>query len=69
LRDLACDVLLSAEARRRGWFDVAYIEKMLAEHAAGRQNHHHRLWSLLSLELWCRTFLDRPDPGQGPLTL
>lgn len=69
LRELACDVLLSAESRRRGWFDAAYIEKMLAEHAAGRQNHHHRLWSLLSLELWCRTFLDRSDPGQGPLTL
>lgn len=69
MREFTRGVLLSPEARRRGFFNAAFVEKILADHIAKRQNHHHRLWSLLCFEIWCRTFLDRADPAAGPITL
>jgi asparagine synthase (glutamine-hydrolysing) len=49
LRDLAHDVL--AESR---WFRRDSVESLLAEHASGRADHGHRLWTLVMLELWRR---------------
>jgi len=62
LRDLAYDVLLDDRARQRGYFEPAAIRLMLDEHIAGRALHHTRLWNLLMLELWHRTFIDRRCP-------
>ena len=55
-RDLFADVLLSDRCRQRGLFDTTAVEGLLdREHAFGR-----RLWGLLNLELWYRTFIDAP---------
>ena len=49
------DVLLSKACRDRGLFDMPRVEKLIEdENAFGR-----RLWGLLCLELWFRTFIDR----------
>ncbi len=68
LYDFTRGIILSEKAAKRDFFDMKYIEKILEDHRTGRQNHHHRIWALLCLELWCMTFLDRSDPTQGPLT-
>ncbi len=68
LFDFTRDILFSEQARSRGFFNMPYVEKMLYDHRHNRQNHHHRLWALLSLEVWCRTFLDRKDISAGPLS-
>ncbi len=53
-RDFFADILLSQRARERGIFDPVEVEKLMSyENAFGR-----RLWGLLNLELWYRTFLD-----------
>ncbi len=52
------DLVLSAESRGRGIFNAAYIERLLMRHERGRELDFH-LWTLISFELWCRTFLDR----------
>jgi len=58
LREMAHDVLLSAPASQRGYFDPEEIANLLQEHA--RQiDHGTRLWCLLMLELWHREFVDR----------
>jgi asparagine synthase (glutamine-hydrolysing) len=54
LRDLAGDLLLAD----RGWFERSAVERLLDEHAAGRADHGHRLWTLVMLELWQRTHVD-----------
>jgi hypothetical protein len=36
------------------------VAQLFGEHEAGRADHHARLWSLLMLELWHRTFIDSP---------
>jgi len=62
---VAADVLLDRQARERGITDPAAVEQLLRDHAAGRVNGTDRLWSLLNLELWFRTFIDK----QGVQTL
>jgi asparagine synthase (glutamine-hydrolysing) len=69
LFDLARETLLSPQAVKRGLFKKAYISKILKDHQKGRQNHHHRIWALLNLEVFFRTFVDRKDISDGPITL
>ncbi len=58
LKDLAHDTLLSPAARERGVMRPDYVRRLLDEHCAGRADHHTRLWALLMLELWFRTWID-----------
>jgi asparagine synthase (glutamine-hydrolysing) len=61
-RELFADVLLSARARQRGYFEPRFVERLVHEHTAGRRDHAARLWALLVFELWHRQYLDaRPD--------
>jgi len=58
LREMAFDLLLSPRAIQRGYFHKSVIEKLLHEHVSGAKNWHYRLWNLLMLELWHRTYID-----------
>jgi asparagine synthase (glutamine-hydrolysing) len=69
LRQLAEDLLFDATARSRGLFDLRQVRRIVDQHLSRRCDHRHRIWSLLIFEVWCRTFLDRPDPLAGPLEL
>ena len=57
LRELAGDTLLDARARDRGQLRPNVVERLLSEHARGERDHGHRLWCLLVLELWQRSWL------------
>jgi asparagine synthase (glutamine-hydrolysing) len=59
LLGFARDILLSDTCRQRGFFDVAYIERLLRLNQRGRDLDLH-LWTILSFEMWCRRFLDAP---------
>lgn len=63
-RDYITSLLLSEQARSRGLFDHTCIEYLLREHLAGRQNYQAQLFTLASLELWFRVFI---DPSDSPL--
>ena len=58
LRELAYDTLLGQRARERGIMRPDYVRRLLDEHCTGGRNHHTRLWALLMLELWFRTWID-----------
>ena len=51
------DLLLSETSQRRGLFNRAHIEQLLTRFGQGRPLDFE-LWTLISFELWCRTFLD-----------
>lgn len=68
LRELAHDVLLGAAARDRGQLQTSAVEWLLREHVSGERDHGHRLWCLLVLELWQRTWLERA-PERVPVAL
>jgi asparagine synthase (glutamine-hydrolysing) len=60
LQQLVDEYLSPDNVRRRGLFDPAAVQRLRERHRSGRENHSHRIWSLLVLELWCRAHLDRP---------
>jgi asparagine synthase (glutamine-hydrolysing) len=59
------DVLLDRRTRERGIIDPEGTAALLRDHAAGRTDGWDRIWMLLNLELWFRTFID----GDGIQTL
>jgi asparagine synthase (glutamine-hydrolysing) len=56
LKDYIRDVLLSEASLNRGYFQKAYIEGILNEHIFQNKNHANRIWALLMLEIWHRSF-------------
>lgn len=60
LRQIAYDVLLDQDTLARGLFDERAVHTLLDEHVKGRANHWQRIWELLMLELWFRSYIDRP---------
>jgi asparagine synthase (glutamine-hydrolysing) len=58
LRELLGDVLGEASLRRRGLFDPAAVQKLITANDAGQVDASYTLLSLLSIELWCRRFMD-----------
>ena len=57
--DVARDVLLDRRSRERGLLDPQAVDRLLTDHAAGRTEGGDRIWTLLNLELWYRTFIDQ----------
>ncbi len=60
------EVLLDRRTRERGILAPQAIEALLGEHAGGRIDAADQIWSLLNLELWFRTFVDRQGIQQLP---
>jgi asparagine synthase (glutamine-hydrolysing) len=59
LAPLVDDLLSERTVRDRGFVDPRVVSRMRAENAAGNADYSLRLYALLTLELWCRTYLDR----------
>ncbi|MBI1796932.1 MAG: asparagine synthase (glutamine-hydrolyzing) [Candidatus Eisenbacteria bacterium] len=60
LRPLVEDTLLSSTALGRGYFDPAVLRGYVADHIEGRRDRARELWTLLTLELWHRAYIDAP---------
>ena len=56
LRPFIEEYLTPSRIARRGIFKPEFVSRILDEHFASRTNHLPMIWSLLSLEAWCRTF-------------
>jgi asparagine synthase (glutamine-hydrolysing) len=66
-RDFLTELLLSERMLSRGLFDRACIDYLLREHLSGRANYQAQLFTLASLELWFRVFIDPPAlSSDGP---
>ncbi len=65
LTDVFSDVLKSARTRQRGYFEPAFVDRLVDEHLAGRRDHTLRLWQLMVFELWHRHYLDAPATALG----
>jgi asparagine synthase (glutamine-hydrolysing) len=59
LAGFARDLLCSERTRQRGLFRTEQIDRLIRLHEAGR-DIDLQLWTLVSLELWCRRVLDVP---------
>jgi asparagine synthase (glutamine-hydrolysing) len=59
LAPLVEDLLSEETLKRRGLVDPAAVDRLRRENAAGLADNTLQIYALLSLELWCRIFLDR----------
>lgn len=57
MRDYLYEHLSSTASITRTYYQANKLEKVLADHVAGRQNHEKLLWSMLNLEIWHRQYL------------
>ena len=58
LRPLLVDVLSPANLKARGLFDPGAVQRLLERNEQGALDGAYSLLSILSVELWCRRFLD-----------
>lgn len=61
LRELLCDVLSEASLLKRGIFEPLAVQRLIAANDAGDVDASYTLLSLLSIEIWCRHFIDTPN--------
>ena len=71
LRGYVEETLLGPRARGRGLFRPEAVRALVRDHMSGARNVSWKLWSLLNIELWHRTWLDEegmsnPRPGGLP---
>jgi asparagine synthase (glutamine-hydrolysing) len=59
LKDFLCGAILSPEALQRGYFREQAVRTLVGEHMSGKRDHGHRLWALLTFEIWHRLFIDQ----------
>ena len=58
LRAMLGDLLSVDSLKRRGLFEPAAVQQLIAQNDSGKVDAAYTLLSLLSIEIWCRTFLD-----------
>jgi len=56
LKEMTYDMLTDRSAKERGYFSEAKVEELLLEHMTGQSDHCYRIWNLLCLELWFRSY-------------
>ncbi len=54
LREFLRDVLFDPRTLQRGYFNAAFVDALVREHARGRRDNSSLLWRLLALEIWHR---------------
>ena len=67
LRELFTDTLLSGAALTRGYFQPAFVRRLVDEHVSGKRDHTLRLWQLVVFERWHQQYVD-PAANAFPLS-
>ncbi len=65
-REMVGDLLSREQIRKRNLFEPKAVEKMIQANDAGGTDYTLQIWSLLTLELWHRTFLDQSRAAELP---
>lgn len=67
LFELAEEVLTDSRTENRNLFRPGYAATLLREHRDGIRLNHTRIWAMLILEFWFRTWIDPPvSPTAAP---
>ena len=60
LKDMVDDLLSKENIEKRGFFNFEFINKMIENDRRGTDDNAYQIYQLLTLELWCREYLDKP---------
>lgn len=61
LKKLSHTLLKSALLVKDGYFNQAYIDRLLAEHTSRKINNGNKIWGLVNLEAWYRIYFGGPS--------
>ncbi len=67
LSPLVDELLSEKQVAARGLHNPAVVREMIHEDRSGKNDHSMWLWTLLTVEVWHRTFMDRAPTG--PISL
>src|SRR5438445_9441112 len=65
LKPMVDDLLSPQSVAARGLFRGQEVERLIAANTAGAEDNALRLWALLTLELWQRTYIDGAPPHRA----
>ncbi|MBA5867370.1 MAG: asparagine synthase (glutamine-hydrolyzing) [Nitrospira sp. CR1.3] len=57
--------LMKKDAFLFSFLDRTSVQRLVSDHLEGKVNRRLLIWSLLSVEQWCRTFLQNEHPGSA----
>ncbi len=60
LKDFMLNSLEETKVKRQGFFNYAYIKKLIDDHLEKKQDNRKTLWSLLVFQIWHETYLENP---------
>jgi asparagine synthase (glutamine-hydrolysing) len=63
LADLPGEILLDPRSLDRGYFRPEAVRAIIDRHRSGAEDTSNKIWSLLQLELWLRTYVDVATPA------
>ena len=64
LAALVDELLSETSLKARGLYDARFTRSLIEQDRRGAADHAMVIWSLLTLELWFRTFFDRGGPAR-----
>jgi asparagine synthase (glutamine-hydrolysing) len=68
LQPLIRDVLSEEQVRSRGLFHWPKIQEVLSAHNDQRSDYTDQVFALVTLEIWCRAYLDGQGSNSSPST-
>lgn len=59
LRSMVDELLSEENINKRGFLNYSFVKKMIASDRSGEEDKAYQIYQLLTLELWCREYLDK----------
>ncbi len=57
LKPMMLEALSPDKVRQAGYFEPAYVDRLIDEHLRGKENHSHRLWALMMFQMWYEKYM------------
>lgn len=59
LKEMVNDLLSETNINLRGFLNFEFVKKMIENDRKGNEDNAYQIYQLLTLELWCREYLDK----------
>lgn len=59
LKNMVDDLLSIESVSKRGFFNYDFVKKMIDKDRSGQEDKAYQIYQLLTLEVWCREYLDK----------
>jgi asparagine synthase (glutamine-hydrolysing) len=59
LRGMVDELLSKESVEKRGFFNYEFVKKLIEADRSGQEDYAYQIYQLLTLEIWCREYLDK----------